>query len=63
MTLQSRRDADADRLIDPGEPLLGAVVATPRRVSLGCVRGADRLGTRLCGVEPAIERDLAGGLR
>jgi hypothetical protein len=62
VTLQSLRDADAERLMDLGERLLGAVVATPRRVSLLRVSGADRLGTALGAVVPAIERDLAGGL-
>ena len=63
MTLPRLRDADAERLMDPGEPLLGAVVATPRRVALERVRSVDRLWTPLCTVGPAIERDLAGGLR
>jgi hypothetical protein len=63
VTLQSRRDADAERLMDAGETLLGAVVATPRRASHERVRGADRLSTPLWAVEPAIERDLAGGAR
>ena len=63
MTLQRLRDADAERLMDPGEPLLGAVVATHRRASLERVRSADRLWTPLWAVAPAIERDLAGGLR
>ena len=63
MTLQSRRDANAERLMDPGEPLLDAVVATPRRAALERVRGADRLGMAVGAVEPAIEGDLAGGLR
>jgi hypothetical protein len=63
VTLQSRRDADAERLMDPGEPLLGAVVATHRWVLRSRVCGADRLRTQLCAVEPAIERELAGGLR
>jgi hypothetical protein len=63
VTVQSLRDADAKRLMEPGEPLLGAVVATPGRASLERVRGADRRWTPLCGVEPAIEGDLAGGSR
>jgi hypothetical protein len=49
--------------MDSGEPLLGAVVATPRRALLERVCGADRLWTPLWAVEPAIERDLARGLR
>jgi hypothetical protein len=63
VTLQSRRDAVAERLMDAGETLLGAVVATPRRASLESVRGADRLSTPLWAVESAIERDLAGRAR
>ena len=45
MTLRSLRDADAERLMCPGERLLGAVVATRRRASLERVSGADRLLT------------------
>jgi hypothetical protein len=63
VTLQSRRDADAERLMDPGEPLLEAVVATPCCASLERVSGADRLRTPFCAVEPAIEHDLAGSRR
>ena len=63
MTLPRLRDADAERLMDPGEPLLGAFVATPRRALLDRVRGADRLWTPLWVMGPAIERDLAVGLR
>jgi hypothetical protein len=60
--MQSLRDADAERLMISGERLLGAVVATPCRVSVWRVIGADRLGTALCAGLPAIGRDLAGGL-
>jgi hypothetical protein len=63
VTLPRLRDADAERLIDRGEPLLGAVVATPRRVALERVRSADQIWSAFCAVGPAIERDLAGGLR
>jgi hypothetical protein len=63
VTLQSWRDADAERLMDPGEPLLSAVVATPRRGSLQRVRRADRLGAGAWTVAPAIEHDLAGSRR
>jgi hypothetical protein len=61
VTLQSRRDADAERPMDAGETLLGAVVATPRRGVLERVRGVDRLSTPLWTAAPAIEGDLAGG--
>jgi len=63
VTLQSLRDADAERLMDAGELLLGAGVATSCRALLERVRGADRLWSPCCAVEPAIEGDLAGGLR
>ena len=61
MILESLRDADAERLMDPGERLLAAVVATSRRVSFSRVSGADRLGMAPDAVVPAIERDVAGG--
>jgi hypothetical protein len=63
VTLRSLRDADAERPMDSGERLLDSVVATSRCASLWSVCGADRLRTQLCAVEPAIERELAGGLR
>jgi hypothetical protein len=63
VTLPRLRDADAERLMDPGDSLLGAVVATPRCALLERVRGADWLGRALGAVVPAIEGDLAGGLR
>jgi hypothetical protein len=60
VTLQSWRDADAERPMDAGETLLGSVVATPRPASLNRVRGVDRLSTPLWAMGPAIKRDLAG---
>jgi hypothetical protein len=63
VTLQSRRDAVAERLMDAGETLLDAVVATPCRTSLERIRGADRLSTPLWAMRPAIEDNLAGGSR
>jgi hypothetical protein len=61
VTLQSLRDADAERLMDPGERLLGAVVATARRGLFSCVSSADRARGVMGVAVPAIERDLAGG--
>ena len=63
VTLQSLRDADAERLMDAGQRLLDSVVAMLRRGSLDRVSSAGRLWTPLCAVEPAIARDLAGGSR
>jgi len=62
VTLQSLRDADAERLMDAGELLLGAGVATSCRALLERVRGADRLWSPLRAVELAIERDLPEGM-
>jgi len=61
VTLPSLRDADAERLMDPGERLLSAVVATPRRGLFSRVSGVDRVVVAFCTVAPAIESDLAGG--
>jgi hypothetical protein len=61
VTFKRLRDANAERLMDPGARLLGAVVATSGRVSYSCVSREDRLGTGLRSVGPPIEGDLAGG--
>jgi hypothetical protein len=63
VTLQSLRDADAERLIEPGERLLGDVVATSPRGVFWRVRRADRHVRTEDTVMPAIGRDLAGSAR
>jgi len=63
VTFKSLRDADAERLMDPGERLLDTVVATPRCAVLWGVRRADRLRAAFCEVVPVIGRDLAGSSR
>jgi len=61
VTLPSLRDADAERLTNPGERLLGVAVATLRRTALQGVGRADRVGAAVGVVATAIGCDLAGG--
>lgn len=63
VTLQSLRDADAERLMDPGERLLGADVATHCCASLWGVSRVDRYWRAEDAVVPAIGPDLAGSSR
>jgi hypothetical protein len=63
VTLASLRDADAERPINPGERLPGAVVATPSCSSPWGVGRADRRRRAEGAVMPAIEHDLAGSSR
>jgi hypothetical protein len=60
VTLISLREADAERLMDPGERLLGDVVATHRCASFWVVSRADRYRRAEDAVVPAIGRNLAG---
>jgi hypothetical protein len=63
VTFKSLRDAGTERLMNTGERLLGAVVATHRCAPARGVSRADRRGMVISGVMPAIERDLAGRSR
>jgi hypothetical protein len=63
VTFKSLRDADAERLMNPGERLLGAVVATHRCAPVRGVSSADRYWRVEDVGVPAIGRDLAGTSR